>query len=254
MLRNVTWGGVNPARRNAFTLAEVLITLGIIGVVSALTLPSVITNYKKQQTVNQLKATYSIISQAVKASEVDNGTLDTWDIPDVAQNSFGVSTYDSGKEFSEKYLLPYLKIVRTCKYRTTECFPDSAYYLDGKSDSYFRGNSNATYNFVLSNGTVVGVWPRGKVAEIYIDINGKKNPNKLGIDEFVLVLVKSEISSTNFGINNKAGLYFYGSGLNRNVLKTSTCCQCAKSGTQSGLHCGALIMLDGWKIADDYPW
>lgn len=41
--------------KRAFTLAEVLITLGIIGVVAALTLPSVITNYQKKQTVEQLK-------------------------------------------------------------------------------------------------------------------------------------------------------------------------------------------------------
>ena len=40
--------------KKGFTLAEVLITLGIIGVVAALTLPSLITNYRKKQTVAQL--------------------------------------------------------------------------------------------------------------------------------------------------------------------------------------------------------
>jgi prepilin-type N-terminal cleavage/methylation domain-containing protein len=249
MLRNVTWGGVNPARRNAFTLAEVLITLGIIGVVSALTLPSVITNYKKQQTVNQLKATYSIISQAIKASEVDNGTLDTWDIPDA---NWGNDSYNYGKEFSEKYLLPYLKIVRTCKYRTTECFPDSAYYLSGTKNNYSSATSNSTYNFVLNNGTVVGIWPRGSLVEIYIDLNGKRKPNRSGIDEFDILIVKSAFQNV-YGKFTKAGVYFYGSGYDRNTLRTSVYA-CPKSGSSTGLYCGALIMLDGWKISDDYPW
>ena len=37
----------------AFTLAEILITLGIIGVVAAMTIPTLITNYQKKQTVTK---------------------------------------------------------------------------------------------------------------------------------------------------------------------------------------------------------
>jgi len=44
-----------------------------------------------------------------------------------------------------------------------------------------------------------------------------------------------------------------GSGYDRNTLKTSGY-PCAKSGSLTGSYCGALILLDGWKIADDYPW
>ena len=62
-------------RKIAFTLAEVLITLGIIGVVAALTLPSVIQNYKKQVTVTQLKKAYSVLGQVVQKSIADNGPV-----------------------------------------------------------------------------------------------------------------------------------------------------------------------------------
>ena len=68
-----------PFRKSAFTLAEVLITLGIIGVVAAMTLPSLIGNYKKKQTVTQLKKSYTVLSQAVKMSELKNGSIDYWD-------------------------------------------------------------------------------------------------------------------------------------------------------------------------------
>ena len=51
--------------KKAFTLAEVLITLGIIGIVAAMTLPSLIANYQKKVTVNRLKQAYSMINQAL---------------------------------------------------------------------------------------------------------------------------------------------------------------------------------------------
>lgn len=50
--------------KKAFTLAEVLITLGVIGVVSAITLLGMLTNFKKRETVAKVKAAYSIFSQA----------------------------------------------------------------------------------------------------------------------------------------------------------------------------------------------
>ena len=66
------------SRKVAFTLAEVLITLGIIGVVAVLTLPSIITNYQKKVTVERLKKTYSTLWQAVQMSVVDNDEVETW--------------------------------------------------------------------------------------------------------------------------------------------------------------------------------
>ena len=51
-------------KNRAFTLAEVLITLGIIGVVAAMTLPTVVNKYKEKETVTKLKKFYSIISQS----------------------------------------------------------------------------------------------------------------------------------------------------------------------------------------------
>ena len=49
----------------AFTLAEVLITLGIIGIVSAMTIPTLINNYQKKVTVTRLQQTYSMLNQAL---------------------------------------------------------------------------------------------------------------------------------------------------------------------------------------------
>lgn len=67
-------------KKFAFTLAEVLITLGIIGVVAAMTMPSLIANYQEKQRVSQLKKVYSALSQAFVTAVQENGTPDEWEI------------------------------------------------------------------------------------------------------------------------------------------------------------------------------
>jgi len=64
--------------KKAFTLAEVLITLGIIGVVAAMTMPVLMQNHKKQVTVARLKKAYNTISNAISLSEIDNGPMSDW--------------------------------------------------------------------------------------------------------------------------------------------------------------------------------
>lgn len=64
----------------AFTLAEVLITLAIIGVVAALTIPTVVQNYQKTQTATRLKKAYATINQAIQMANVDNGPISTWNL------------------------------------------------------------------------------------------------------------------------------------------------------------------------------
>lgn len=58
-------------KRQAFTLAEVLITLGIIGVVAAITMPSLIGNYQKVVLKNQFKKSYAVMANAIKKAEAD---------------------------------------------------------------------------------------------------------------------------------------------------------------------------------------
>ena len=65
-------------RRAAFTLAEVLITLGIIGVVAAMTMPTLIMQHQKKVFATRVKQTYSIISNALLSSVADNGAPNTW--------------------------------------------------------------------------------------------------------------------------------------------------------------------------------
>ena len=94
----------NNSRKMAFTLAEVLITLGIIGVVAALTLPSLIQEHKKHDTELRLEKFYSVINQAIIMAEADYGDKSLW-INEGNDKSKRV-------EWFKKYLFPYMKVVK----------------------------------------------------------------------------------------------------------------------------------------------
>ena len=69
-----------------FTLAEVLITLGIIGIVAALTIPTLISKYQERVTITRLKESYSMLAQAYQFGVNGNGSPASWE--------FGTGRYD----------------------------------------------------------------------------------------------------------------------------------------------------------------
>ncbi len=224
----------------AFTLAEVLITLGIIGVVAAITIPGLIANYQKRQVATQLKETYSIMQQAIKLSEEDNGGVDTWD------------TKLTGKQFYEKYMQNYLKGMNT--YTTSELnkiaprklLNNSNYYgttYNGGNSSHFTLINGAMITMNLNSSTDIGMW-------VGIDVNGISRPNKVGRDTFLFFL------SPQYGLRALGDLgtpksWSFGR-YKRDTVMGSNGNACAKGKT--GYWCTALIIQDGWVISKDYPW
>ena len=76
-----------------------LITLGIIGVVAALTIPILIQNYKKREVETSLKKIYTTVNQAIKKAELDYGDYHTWE------------SGPNGTGAIEKYFIPYLNVI-----------------------------------------------------------------------------------------------------------------------------------------------
>ena len=93
-----------------YTLAEILITLGIIGVVAAMTIPNLITGYQKHVTETRLLKFYSTMNQAFRLSQSDNGDMLGWVTADKNYNDNEI------KEWLNEYLLPYIQYykVETC--------------------------------------------------------------------------------------------------------------------------------------------
>ena len=225
----------NNSRKIAFTLAEVLITLGIIGVVAAMTIPTLVANYQKKETVTALKKAYSQLSQAVKMSELENGDKEYWN-------------YDLPAEtFMNTYLKPFLKDVeqtngfdihKTINYK----------YLNGDRITESSVNDKNNSVIKLSDGTIIFVdgWSSGEniYRGILVDTNGFKKPNILGRDLFA------------FRITPSLGLTPSLEEVDREEALSDKLHMCSKSksASKSGYACTLVIMMDGWEIKSDYPW
>lgn len=189
----------NRMNRKAFTLAEILITLSIIGVVAALTIPILIQNNKTQATIAAVRKIYSTLDDASRLAIKDNGDPTNWSL-------------ENGSSLGAINLLnvmkPYLKIAQNCGYTSLECFPDISYKrLAGPTFvNYYFNNTNYTrvklvdgtlLAFVVADATCstsVGTNPNlmqsTLCARIYVDVNGFKQPNQMGVDLFTFFLTK----------------------------------------------------------------
>ena len=164
-----------------FTLAEVLITLGIIGVVAAMTMPSLIQKYQEKATVTALKNNFAIFSQAFQLALIEKGNLAGWEgFSELAykNNDEGNHYQNDTNIMTSKVLLDavssHLKIVKTCGPKDNSC-------IDVSEEGGLQADSA-----VLQNGASFYFHPnRNDRAVLVIDINGQnKGKNKTGIDMF----------------------------------------------------------------------
>ena len=137
--------------KTAFTLAEVLITLGIIGVVAALTIPTLMTNYKKKQYYTQFTKARSALENAIKLYEDEHGIL--WDVDgnnDKGEHLTGEKVKDLAAYFPgsqlvtddnwEEMLRGYDKINETDNYDGSgDKYPAGAMYITDKFEGLERG-------------------------------------------------------------------------------------------------------------------
>ena len=210
-------------KKNAFTLAEVLITLGIIGVVAAMTMPVLVSNYKKHEVVTKLKKFHSVMNQALKMSEIDNAEFANWDASEL-KGWDGETLYT----WYNKYFAPYFtsKEIEKLPNGILVKLTDGSEFVMYNSDNYIK---NLHIVYCINH----------KACKEFIDIYGA---NLIG-----RVL---DGKTTFFFAPRQQGIITYHSGYNREELMNGGTSGCAKS---QKLHCAALIEADGWQIKEDYP-
>lgn len=235
----------------AFTLTETLITLGIIGIISAIIIPITLSNYHKKVTATKLKTAYNILSQAIELSKAENGEPLTWD-----DNL-------TGFEYNQKYFIPYLKVIKS-KQNDHEFTARSN--GSWKPEFYYIGYFNAPVLY-LSNGIIVKIVNHNNAGFngkniIAIDINGKAKPNTLGRDIFIFFIPKTcrtggfgyDINNGDIKSKNGVGkLVPFGYGWDRETL-IANCAPSSGSSRFAGSTCAAIIFNDDWAIKSDYPW
>lgn len=166
----------------AFTLAEVLITLGIIGVVAAMTIPSLIQSYKEKATVTAVKQSYSIFAQALKMVAQDYPNLQ-----DLTDSNLSPKE-NSQIMFNE--ISKHIKKIKSCDIDNA-CMPSLYININDQPTEAWDKAGNIQTG-VLANGTSFWILnlPQNDIenstysGQIGIDINGNKRPNKFGVDFF----------------------------------------------------------------------
>ncbi len=230
-------------RLKGFTLAEVLITLGIIGVVAAITIPSLISKVQRSQIEAQVKENYSSVAQAMRMAKAD----DAEDMPVSTNNT------QSMKEWFENFLAPYMKVEQVC-FQTAGCWHKKgvvktlyhgtpAFETEvGEGDSTlgwgtmtFRTAKGAYFDLDASAPTtsksMFGINTTQNTLQFYFDVNGDKKPNVIGKDIYILVYEPDR------------GLIPAGSDKTKEEIENN----CTNG---NGYWCLAYLKSNGWKISD----
>lgn len=175
----------NCGERNAFTLAETLVTLGIIGVVAALTMPSLINKYQEQVFKNAYKKAYADVNAAFKFLIANEEYILPEKMDDDKNIFFSKDPYLFGKNL--KNLAKYFKVVKTCYDNNAgECFSLNGECGRGTMDFGLGMDCPATsYAFMDASGRQWYMYANNE-ATFIVDTNGDKAPNKLGKDRFPL--------------------------------------------------------------------
>ncbi len=251
-------------KKVGFTLAEVLITLGIIGVVAAITIPTLIARHQQEVKIVKLKKIVSMVEQALKMSEAEHGDISEWSC-----ESYGTDT-ECNKEqaaFFKEYFFKYIRVNAYCgtyaKYKTN-CENSSGSYfvssMDGRSTYYYL-NSYIGAQYVITNGAILAVSAiklnSGMTFVFGVNVDGPYSKPIWGRNSFNFYTQdgKSAIDwAFSANTSNSALINYSYGGCNK------------KNGT--GQSCITLIVKNGWSLptkddfetwggssaAEIYPW
>ena len=238
-------------KKNGFTLAEVLITLGVIGVVAALTLPSVISKFQNQAYLAALKKSYSTIQNAHLRVVGEYGEPREWILFNyIADQGTDNSKNTKIADSYAKYIVgKYCGHAPMGKSSCINLEPTMSYkVLNGQNaqgNTWYASYSiyHYTYQYNLSSGATVALlfaensgggvfwnlWHKNIKILYIIDVNGTKKPNQVGRDIYYFMLKDDKLQP-----------YYDG---------TSDC----KKG-DLGFTCAYDVITNGWEFPKDYPY
>lgn len=233
-------------KKRGFTLSEVLITLGIIGVVAAITIPMLMSHYNKYIVETRLKAVYSTILQGIKMAQYNETALQDSKGDDGDVNGF---SYRRSKEVFEAMFLP---VFSGCT-----LYPKNSrkfYFYSADGTTSFDSNFPFTLFVGLNNGTVLGFTRGGNYDGFSFDVilNPRKKKLLAGRDYFSFMF-------RNDGLDNYAYMQLFKHKYDNPVGREKILEYCKSNNrfpadaTSPSYFCGHAIVQNGFKIPANYP-
>lgn len=211
--------------KKGFTLAEVLITLGVIGIVAAMTLPALVQKNNTLTVETRLKKFYTTINQAINQAQAEYGDKENWII-------------ENNTTFYEHYLKKYLKTIGKKELDTSNLM---LYFPDGSAcivNIYHGGDNNRGGHLVFC--------PKS------LDCEDGMDKDLYGRKQFLFGYFPNT-EGESFIMHSKKGVEpyaVYWSGKNKQILYNDGC----NAEKSSGSYCTKIIQLNNWRIPKDYPY
>lgn len=246
-------------KKNAFTLAEILVTVGILGLLAAITLPSINSNVNESQYVSALRFISSSLSDKIQAQMAIEDVYDVRDLKafaDITTNNTAQKTKLLGK-FGK-----FLAFMPTADDHTGLVLlngktPSNG---DGMPETWKKEEMRLTNNGALlylhdieearaSNGVEIkkaGGAIYRRAAIVYIDINAYKKPNRVGYDIYKFYLGQDgrlyPVGGLDVSMFDSNGT----SETSHSWQGSSADYKCNKA--YKGFGCAGRIEDEGWKI------
>lgn len=214
-----------------FTIAEILIAVAIIGIISVMVVPAVYSNHQKKAFVLNLQKVYAEFSQVMTVFLVDQFAKDLSRTYFTVKNSSPTET--DIKNSAGRFLKENFTVMEDCGTTMTPCFASQYTAISGNNEGIPCNNG---YSVTLKRGTAICIEPptidSGDFisANVYIDVNGPEDPNVGGRDVF------------NFNIYKDGSINFKYNPSSSDRYKNS-CIESAYGGA-----CLEKIMSDKWKM------
>ena len=240
-------------KQAAFTMAEVLITLGIIGIVAAMTIPQMMQGYRKKVVETELQKAVSMLNQAIMLSSVYNNTPDNWGIANGATDTF------------ELYIKPYIDVATECENKAIgdpkNICCNYVYGFTG-TNAFHTGRKYILKNGIaisFSSGVTLGTSPRRGVFFVFLETGAHKYILGKNVFPFNLI-VQDNKKYLVTGTRDYPSHATFCSGLKTRAQMIDMCengtgnsSGGGKEGYVTGITCTAMIECNNWKIPDDYP-
>jgi len=164
-----------------------LITLAIIGIIAAITIPTIKQSAERSAATQRIQKNFNTLSSAVNIAIAEHGEVISWDLPEIRDAS------EADRVF-KKYFAPNLNLLKYCGVNTG-CWTDTTYtYFNNKPYKNLDTIDDRT-KAILQDGTLLS-FRTGQCANaaenkqnaecgaFYVDINGFQKPNQIGRDVF----------------------------------------------------------------------